>query len=123
EAIANFAVTANTPPTIDHLEVSPLQIYAGHTIVANVTASDDVSVRSVGLTASAGTISSSPPIVNGESMAQSFSIALMPALPSGTMVQLTATASDGFPNRAATTQNATVTVLADPTPPTVTITS
>ncbi|MDQ6799844.1 MAG: Ig-like domain-containing protein, partial [Acidobacteriota bacterium] len=123
EAAANFTVTANAPPVIDHFDVSPLQIYAGHTAVANVTASDDVGVRSVGLSASSGTISSSPPAVTGKSMSQTFSIALAPSLPGGTIVQLTATASDGFPGRAATTQNATVTVLADSIPPAVTITA
>ncbi|HJT17385.1 MAG TPA: Ig-like domain-containing protein, partial [Thermoanaerobaculia bacterium] len=56
ESHVDLAVVANTPPVIDRIDVVPLQTFAGQTITATVVAHDDVAVRTIGLTSSAGTV-------------------------------------------------------------------
>ncbi|HKB78279.1 MAG TPA: Ig-like domain-containing protein, partial [Thermoanaerobaculia bacterium] len=123
EISRDFTVVANAPPQFTRFDVLPRQTYAGHTIVASVTASDDLGITTLTLASSAGTISASPATADGPSTSQTFSIDLPPNLTGGSIVQLTATADDGFPGRVPVAQTETVDVLNDSNPPSVTITS
>ena len=111
----NIAIVANTPPTIDRFDVTPSSMYAGHSISVVAAASDDVAVRSLALTASVGTVTTLSPTT--------FSVAIPATSLGGTNVQLTLTASDGFPTRTPVTRFETVAILADATGPSVSITA
>lgn len=113
--VSSLAVVANAPPVISAFDVTPSQTFAGRTVTATAAASDDVAVKSLTLTSSVGTVATTSP--------QAFSVAIPPETTGGTNVQLTLSASDGFPGRATTTQSRSVAVLPDAVPPVVTITS
>ncbi|HUJ13824.1 MAG TPA: Ig-like domain-containing protein, partial [Thermoanaerobaculia bacterium] len=115
EGTSDFVVVSNEPPVVDRIDVVPLQTYAGHAIAANVVAHDDVAVRSISLASSAGTVT--------QTSDSSFSVFIPPDTPGGGSVTLSASVSDGYPNRAPATQTIAVPVLHDPNPPSITITS
>jgi Bacterial Ig-like domain/F5/8 type C domain len=119
-----FTVVANTPPSITQFDLTPSsELYAGHAIAVSATASDDVEVKSLALTASAGTVTSTPAVPNpaAHSLSQQFSVAIPPATASGTGVQLTISAADNFPGRAPATQTRTVIILKDQNPPSIAV--
>ncbi len=119
-----FTVVANTPPSIAQFDVVPAaSMYAGHSIVAAAKATDDIEVKSMTLTSTAGTVTSTPPVLEpaANELSQQFAVAIPAATPSGTTVQLTLAVSDGFPNRAAVTRTGSVSILKDPNPPSIAI--
>ncbi|HXA17287.1 MAG TPA: Ig-like domain-containing protein [Thermoanaerobaculia bacterium] len=125
-AAVTFNVVANSAPVITAFDVTPssLQTYAGHTITVAGAATDDIAVTSLALSTASGlTITSQSPVTNGPSTTRSFSIAVPLSTAGGTNIDLTLSASDNFPSRAATTQTKNVAVLADTNPPVISVTS
>ncbi len=113
-AVSTFNVVANAAPQITRFDVTPslLQTYAGHPIFIDAAASDDLAVTSLDLSATAGfAVTRQAPVVNGAAMTRSFSVDVPPTTSGGATVDLILSASDCFPNRAATTQTKLVTIL------------
>ncbi|HXG59335.1 MAG TPA: carboxypeptidase regulatory-like domain-containing protein [Thermoanaerobaculia bacterium] len=125
-AVSNYTIVSNTPPTVklDVTTPASLQMFAGRAIEATLTATDDVAVTSHALTSSVGTVSangSATAIAGG--LSQQYSVQIPPSTPSGTVVALTASASDGFPGRSASTDVKSVTILKDANLPSLSLTS
>jgi hypothetical protein len=111
---------------ITSFDVTPssLQLYAGHTITVDAAASDDIAVTSLSLSTTGGLTGTPQNLVNnGNATTRSFSISIPVTTAGGTNIDLTLSASDSFPSRAATTQTKSVAVLADTNPPAISITS
>jgi len=116
----SFSVVANTAPVIESLD-TVAQTYAGRTIAVTAAARDDVAVRSLSLTATAGSVTpQSPQTPTQQTMTRVFMVSIPPAEPSGPVV-LTLAASDDFPNRPPTSDSRTVTIMKDVLPPAVRI--
>ncbi|HEU4886855.1 MAG TPA: hypothetical protein VFV49_03140, partial [Thermoanaerobaculia bacterium] len=120
---ATYTVVSDTAPQVQFDSVvPPTEVYAGGTIAIIGSATDDVEVKSLNLTASTGSVTAQTATKpNPQSMARQFSVALPKTTASGTAVLLTLSASDGFPSRPATTKTHTVTVKADTIKPSVTV--
>ncbi|MEO8378096.1 MAG: Ig-like domain-containing protein, partial [Acidobacteriota bacterium] len=118
-----FNVIANTAPVIETLDVLPPdQIYAGGLLNVLTAARDDVAVKSLALTSSAGTVTSASPVTpTPQTLTRQFTVSIPPATPSNTSVVLTLSASDDFPGRAVTTATHSVLIRKDEIAPSATI--
>lgn len=122
-APVTFNIVANTAPVIDTFTTTPdAETYAGHDILVNAAATDDVAITSLTLASSAGTVTpQAPSTPTPQSMTRQFTVSLPPATPSNTSLTLTLSAADGFPGRAATTSAHTIAVRKDTIPPAASI--
>ncbi|HVR38489.1 MAG TPA: Ig-like domain-containing protein, partial [Thermoanaerobaculia bacterium] len=120
-APVSFNVITNAAPTITQFDVTPVAMYAGHTITVASAASDDFGVTSLTLSSSAGTVTSQSPVTTGTSMSRGFTVAVPVTAAAGTPVNLTLSALDAFPNRVATTQTKSVEILHDTVAPSMTV--
>lgn len=120
-----FSIVSNASPVIDALTVTHAgsKIYAGGTLTVTGLAHDDVEVKSLTLTSSAGVVTSQAATKPApESMERQFTVALPKTLANGSEVTLTLSASDDFPNRVPATAERKITIDSDETAPSVTIT-
>jgi hypothetical protein len=121
-----FSVIANTPPAIAKLEANPPALYPGQSVVATVSASDDLKVTKLTLTS---TINNGTPATQTKTpnlavvTDSTFTVAVPIATPGGAPMTLVASAEDAFPGRTPTTQSLNVTILTDAIAPVLNVTS
>ncbi|HEX7831273.1 MAG TPA: discoidin domain-containing protein [Thermoanaerobaculia bacterium] len=122
-APVTFNITNNAAPAITKFDVVPATpIYANHAIAVDAAASDDVTVTDLSLASTVGTVTPTPSTITpAQSLSRQFSVFVPKTTPADTQVVLTLSATDGFPNRAATTQQKTVVVRKDEVMPEVAI--
>jgi hypothetical protein len=123
--VSNFNVIENQPPAIATFDVTPpLEVFAGHSLAVSASATDDVGATTLTLGATNGfSVTPQNAVTNGLTTTRTFTVAVPPTAKGGTKIDLTLSASDNFPGRAATTQLKNVTVAADPNPPSINVTS
>jgi hypothetical protein len=123
----HLTVNDNDEPVVDRFDVTPsnLQMYAGKTISIDAAGHDDIAVTSLTLATSVGTLTSQPPVpsADGKSVSRAFSVAVPVTVKGDTHVDLTLSASDGFPSRLVTPRLKTVVITRDPNPPAINVTS
>jgi hypothetical protein len=120
-----YTVVANTPPVIDVFDVTPAAVYPGKSVATSFTAHDDLKVTRFTFTRTIGT---GAPVVsfsnhNSPTLTQAFNDLVPITTAGGQTMTLALSIEDGFPNRAATTQTKTVSILKDTVPPVVAITA
>jgi hypothetical protein len=122
-AVIPFTVVTNTAPVIDTFDVTPAtESYAGRSLAVSASASDDIAVQSLTLSASVGTVTANPTATPTPStMSRSFSVALPPTATPGGNVVLTLSALDDFPGRIATTATKSINILHDALAPSMTV--
>lgn len=118
-----FTIITNAASVIDAFDVTPAsETYAGRTISVSASATDDVAVSSLTLSASIGTVTANAATKpTPQSMTRTFSVALPANATPGANVTLTLSALDDFPGRIATTSTKQLTILHDANAPSVTI--
>ncbi|HVR41771.1 MAG TPA: Ig-like domain-containing protein, partial [Thermoanaerobaculia bacterium] len=122
-APATFNVVTNVAPTITQFDVTPLSLYANHSVTVTAAATDDIGVTSLTLTANNGaTVTPQNPVTNGPSMTRAFTVVIPSTVAGGSQVQLTLSALDAFPNRVATTDTKLIDILNDTIAPALTVT-
>ncbi len=124
-APVSFTIIANATPVITAFDVTPAAVYPGKSVVAAVSATDDLGVTKLTLTS---TINNGAPVVqtktpNTPSVSDSFTVAVPITTPGGAPMTLDLAVEDGFAGRAPTTQTRSVTILTDTVAPSLSVTS
>ncbi|HYI12032.1 MAG TPA: carboxypeptidase regulatory-like domain-containing protein [Thermoanaerobaculia bacterium] len=121
-----YTVVDNAPPAISTFTVAPgNSIYAGRDVVATVTATDDISVKTISFDAklngtSIKTQTFTPNVANATSV---FTVTIAPEIAGGSTLTIDVTVSDGFAGRAPTAAQQVVTILTDTVGPEISINS
>jgi len=121
-----FTIAANAPPAITRFDVVPPALYPGKSLVATVSATDDLKVTKLTLTTTInnGTPATQTKTPNTAVVTDStFTVAVPVTTPGGAPMSLTLGVEDAFPGRTATTQTFAVTILTDTIAPSLTVTS
>jgi hypothetical protein len=110
-----YTITANSAPIIDTYTVAPPSLYAGHDVVATVTAHDDISVKTISFDAklngtSIKTQSFTP---NTVSATQAFTVSIPKETAGASPLTIDVSVSDGFAGRAPTISTQPVTISTD----------
>ncbi len=120
-----FPIIANAPPAITQLVAAPPSVYPGQSIVATVSATDDLKVTSLTFTSTInnGTPATQTRTPNLAAVTDTFTVAVPITTPGGAPFTLDAAVEDAFPGRTATTQSLSVTILTDTVAPSLNVTS
>ena len=121
-----FTIIANAPPAITKFEVAPPALYPGKSVVATVSAADDLKVTKLTLTSTInnGTPATQTKTPNTAVVTDStFTVAVPITTPGGAPMTLALGVEDAFPGRTATTQTVDVTILTDTIAPALNVTS
>ncbi len=121
-----FTIVANAPPAITKFDVVPPSLYPGKSLVATISATDDLKVTKLTLTSTInnGTPATQTKTPNTAVVTDStFTVAVPIATPGGAPMSLVVGAEDAYPGRTATTQTFNVTILTDTVPPALNVTS
>ncbi len=111
----SYTITPNNAPVIDTYTVAPPSLYAGHDVVATVTAHDDIAVKTISFDAklngtSIKTQSFTP---NSAAATQAFTVSIPKDTAGATPLTIDVSVSDGFAGRAPATSTQPVTILTD----------
>jgi hypothetical protein len=121
-----FTIIANAPPAITKFEVVPPSLYPGKSVVATISASDDLKVTKVTLTSTInnGTPATQTKTPNTAVVTDStLTVAVPITTPGGAPMTLDLGVEDAFPGRTATTQTVNVIILTDTIAPSLNVTS
>jgi hypothetical protein len=121
--VKTYNITANSAPVIDSYTVAPPSLYAGHDVVATLTAHDDIAVKTItfdaklnGTSIKTGTFTPNTPTVT-----QAFTVSIPKETAGGSTLTIDASVSDGFAGRAATTGTQTPVILTDSGKPAISV--
>ncbi|MFL6247159.1 MAG: beta strand repeat-containing protein, partial [Thermoanaerobaculia bacterium] len=124
EQTATYTVTSDAAPTVQFTSVDPsTEIYAGGRITINASASDDIEVKSLNLSANINGLNAQPAVKpTPQTMTRQWTLDVPQNTPSNTDIVLTLSASDNFPSRPAVIATHHVNVRKDLGKPVVTFT-
>jgi Bacterial Ig-like domain/F5/8 type C domain len=122
-APVTFNVISNAAPVIQSFDVAPLETYPNKTVNVSATASDDVAVKTIALTAPLPSTVTSQTATKPTptTMARAFTVSIPATVAGGTEIPLTLSVEDDFPGRIPVTATKMVKILTDSLPPSAAI--